>query len=290
MATRFPLTRTRVAILVVVLAAAGFGIWKWTQRGPKPVEVQTAVVARADLQAKVTANGKIQAQRKVDISATIAGQITHLAVREGDRVTQGAVPPRDRSPSAPAPPRAAARPPCRPCCARSTRRGPTLAQARLDIVRAEANFQARIIPEMEVQRARTAVATAEAGAERGASAAWSRRAPCSRARATPCRRRSVRSPIEGIVTAQSRRGRRGGGGGRAQPAGHGAAHDLGHVGGGGGGRGGRDLDPVGQGRAGGPRPRRRLPEPYLHRHRDGGGKQPDPQRDRRHHPGHQVPA
>ena len=83
------LTRTRVAILVVALAAAGFGIWKWTQRGPKPVEVQTAVVQRADLQAKVTANGKIQAQRKVDISATIAGQITHLAVREGDRVTKG---------------------------------------------------------------------------------------------------------------------------------------------------------------------------------------------------------
>jgi HlyD family secretion protein len=46
-------------------------------------------VQRADLQAKVTANGKVQAQRKVDISATIPGQITHLAVREGDRVTKG---------------------------------------------------------------------------------------------------------------------------------------------------------------------------------------------------------
>src|ERR1700730_8821564 len=85
----FRLTRARVAILVIVLVAAGLGGWKWTHRGPQPVEVQTAVVQRADLQAKVTANGRIQAQRKVDISATIAGQITHLAVKEGDRVSKG---------------------------------------------------------------------------------------------------------------------------------------------------------------------------------------------------------
>src|SRR4029450_13347403 len=89
LANRLRLTRTRVAILVVLLAGAAFGGWKATHRGPKPVEVQTAIVQRADLQAKVTANGKIQAQRKVDISATIPGQITHLAVREGDRVTKG---------------------------------------------------------------------------------------------------------------------------------------------------------------------------------------------------------
>jgi len=35
------------------------------------VEVQVAKVGREDLQAKVSANGKVQAQRKVDISAKL---------------------------------------------------------------------------------------------------------------------------------------------------------------------------------------------------------------------------
>ena len=44
LATRFRLTKVRAAILVVVLAAAGFGGWKATHRGPKPIEVQIAIV------------------------------------------------------------------------------------------------------------------------------------------------------------------------------------------------------------------------------------------------------
>jgi HlyD family secretion protein len=199
-ANRFRLTKVRAAILAVVLAAAGFGGWKATHRGPKPVEVQTAVVQRADLQAKVTANGKVQAQRKVDISATIPGQITHLAVREGDRVAKGQfllqidpVSPRATARSSEASMQALLR---EVDSARAT-----LAQARLDIVRAEANYQARIIPEMEVQRARTAVATAEA-----ALSAAERRVEQARAMLEGARdnlsKTVVRSPIDGIVTAR----------------------------------------------------------------------------------------
>lgn len=73
-------------LVVVAAAVAGFVV---SRRGPQPTAVQTATVARADLQAKVKANGKVKAQRKLDISATIAGQITHLAVKEGDRVRKG---------------------------------------------------------------------------------------------------------------------------------------------------------------------------------------------------------
>ena len=75
-----------VLAAVVLAAVGGFAYWK---RGDKPVEVQIAKVERANLQAKVSANGNIQAQKKVDISATIPGQITHLAVEEGDRVKKG---------------------------------------------------------------------------------------------------------------------------------------------------------------------------------------------------------
>src|SRR2546429_3406701 len=48
--------------------------------------VTTAKVEKADLIAKVTANGKIQARRKVDMSALVMGQIVNLAVKEGDQV------------------------------------------------------------------------------------------------------------------------------------------------------------------------------------------------------------
>jgi len=200
LANRLRLTRTRVAILVVVLAGAAFGAWKATHRGPKPTEVQTAVVQRADLQAKVTANGKVQAQRKVDISATIPGQITHLAVREGDRVTKGQfllqidpVSPRATARSSEASMQALLR---EVDSARAT-----LAQARVDLVRAEANFKARIIPEMDVQHARTAVATAEA-----TLSAAERRVEQARAMLEGARdnlsKTVVRSPIDGIVTAK----------------------------------------------------------------------------------------
>src|SRR4249920_816367 len=75
-----------VVIVAVLGAIGGFVVSK---RGPKPKGVQTAKVERQDLQAKVSANGKVQATKKVDISATVPGQVTHLAVREGDFVKKG---------------------------------------------------------------------------------------------------------------------------------------------------------------------------------------------------------
>ena len=54
---------TGAAVVVALGALAAFN------RGPASTEVQVATVGRKDLQAKVTANGKIQAKKKVDISA-----------------------------------------------------------------------------------------------------------------------------------------------------------------------------------------------------------------------------
>src|SRR6266700_3954088 len=47
------------------------------------------IVGRRDLVAAVTASGKIQPKKKVDVSADITGRITQIAVREGDFVKQG---------------------------------------------------------------------------------------------------------------------------------------------------------------------------------------------------------
>src|SRR5579859_3906432 len=55
----------------------------------KGVDVRFDTVSRRDLVAAVTASGKIQPKKKVDISADITGRITRIAVREGDLVQKG---------------------------------------------------------------------------------------------------------------------------------------------------------------------------------------------------------
>src|ERR1035438_1293269 len=71
---------------LAVVLIAGLSIASLRDRG---LGVQMATVGREDLQAKVSANGKIQAVTKADISANVIGQVTKLAVKEGDRVTKG---------------------------------------------------------------------------------------------------------------------------------------------------------------------------------------------------------
>ena len=69
-----------LVILVVVSASA---------KREKGVEVRFEQVGRRDLVAAVTASGKIQPKKKVDVSADITGRITRIAVREGDLVQKG---------------------------------------------------------------------------------------------------------------------------------------------------------------------------------------------------------
>src|SRR5213596_3783871 len=69
-----------IAALVVISAGA---------RRDRGVEVRFEKASRRDLVAAVTASGKIQPKKKVDISADITGRITRIAVREGDLVTKG---------------------------------------------------------------------------------------------------------------------------------------------------------------------------------------------------------
>ncbi|HXO85177.1 MAG TPA: efflux RND transporter periplasmic adaptor subunit [Gemmatimonadales bacterium] len=69
-----------LVILVMVSASA---------KREKGIEVRFEQVGRRDLVAAVTASGKIQPKKKVDISADITGRITQIAVREGDLVQKG---------------------------------------------------------------------------------------------------------------------------------------------------------------------------------------------------------
>lgn len=60
-----------------------------TRRDRAEAKVESGLVARRDLTAKVTCSGTIQPKRKVDVSANAMGTIVKLAVAEGQTVQQG---------------------------------------------------------------------------------------------------------------------------------------------------------------------------------------------------------
>jgi HlyD family secretion protein len=192
--------RKHVWLLGAVALVVAGGTWWALHRGPEPTEVQVAAVGREDLQAKVTANGKVQAQRKVDLSATVAGQVTRLAVKEGDVVKKGQLLLQIDS----ANPRAAAR--SSEASVQALVRDLESAhanrdQARLDARRAEDNHKANIISNADLDRARTALATAEATALAAERRVEQARATFEGARDT-LSKTTVVSPIDGIVTAK----------------------------------------------------------------------------------------
>ena len=76
-----------VGALIVVLAAAG-GASLWF-RGPSLPEVTAEALRTRDLEAVVSASGKIQPKRQINVSANTMGRVTRLAVEEGQRVAQG---------------------------------------------------------------------------------------------------------------------------------------------------------------------------------------------------------
>src|SRR5690349_7198896 len=68
---------------VAVLSAA--------KRRQPSTEVRLEKVGNRDLTAVVTASGKIEPKKKVDVSSDITGRIVALPVKEGDMVTRGQV-------------------------------------------------------------------------------------------------------------------------------------------------------------------------------------------------------
>jgi len=75
-----------VGAVVILLAVVGFTIQQ-SRKGV--VTVQTGKVVREDLTSVVTASGEVKPKVYVNIGANAFGKITHLYVKEGDRVKQG---------------------------------------------------------------------------------------------------------------------------------------------------------------------------------------------------------
>jgi HlyD family secretion protein len=188
-------------ILAIVAAVVVIGALTAAIRGrDKNVpRVSTAKVEKLDLVSKVTANGKIQAQRKVDMSALVMGQVTNLAVKEGDHVKKGQLLLQiDRV-------QLAAQAQGREANLEAMRHDldaakSTAAQAKLDYERAQRNFKGNILAEADLQKAKSALETAEANL-----AATEQRMRMTGADLAASRdslsKTTVTSPLDGLVTA-----------------------------------------------------------------------------------------
>jgi len=73
-------------VVVVLAMIVGFTVYQSTKN---VVTVQTGKVQRQDLSSVVSASGEIKPKTYVNIGANAYGKITHLYVREGDRVKKG---------------------------------------------------------------------------------------------------------------------------------------------------------------------------------------------------------
>jgi HlyD family secretion protein len=74
-----------VALVIVAGGAAAF----FARRGEQGTPVSAEAIQRRDLEAIVSASGKIDPRKTVNISAQSMGRVTRLAVNEGDRVSAG---------------------------------------------------------------------------------------------------------------------------------------------------------------------------------------------------------
>src|SRR5256714_4533034 len=77
-----------ITLAVVLVAAAVVGVNIYFKRD-KGVTVTTETIRTGDLEAIVSASGKIQPKRLVNITAETAGRVVNLAVNEGDRIKIG---------------------------------------------------------------------------------------------------------------------------------------------------------------------------------------------------------
>src|SRR3954447_20951698 len=75
-----------LGVIVVAGAIVGANLYLRRDNG---VSVTTETIKTRDLEAIVSASGKIQPKRLVNITAETAGRVVNLAVNEGDRIKVG---------------------------------------------------------------------------------------------------------------------------------------------------------------------------------------------------------
>jgi HlyD family secretion protein len=192
--------RTKAAIRAAILVVGGgLAAGVAARRGKDVTAVTFGNVQRIDLTSKVTANGRIDAKRKVDLSANVMGQVVNLAVREGDTVKRGDFLLQiDQKQLAASAEGAAAS--LRAVFSDRDASRATAVAAEHDFERAERNFQQKIIPQADLDRARSARDSANANVVALEERIGQARANLAAARDT-LSKTTIRAPMDGVVTA-----------------------------------------------------------------------------------------
>lgn len=182
-------------ILLVVAGLVGSAIYK---KKHQATEVSVAKVKVQDVVGKVTANGKVQAEKKVDLSALVMGQIVNLVVREGDVVKEGDFLLQiDKNRAAAEEASSAAA--LQGSLADLDSARAALDQAANDLERARKNQEAGIAPAADYQRAQSGYESAK-GAFQSAQQRIEQNRATVNAYHDTVTKSTVRSPISGIVT------------------------------------------------------------------------------------------
>jgi HlyD family secretion protein len=182
---------------VVLVALISIGALTRREKG-SPVQVST--VSKENLQAKVSANGKVQAVKKVDISANVMGRVTRLAVKEGDPVKAGQflleIDP-SRSQANTQGLQAGVEAAESDLASNQAR----FNQAKSDFARAEANRKAGIISQAEFEQTRTALSTAQSSVQSSQRRVDQAKAGVREAK-VGLNYATINSPMDGVVTAR----------------------------------------------------------------------------------------
>jgi len=195
-----PVVNRKFVVVIAVVLLAGIIITSVaaTKRDGNLTAVTVAKAERADLTSKVSASGRIEAKRKVDLSSHVMGQIVNLAVREGDQVKKGDFLLQIDKAQLAANTASAAASVKALLSDREAARA-TLGEAQRNYDRAERNYEQKIIPAAELDRARAAIEGATANVAAADRRIEQAKAGLQGAQDT-LSKTTIHAPMSGIVT------------------------------------------------------------------------------------------
>jgi HlyD family secretion protein len=183
-------------VVVLVLGVVAFGASRSLSH--KGVKVRTQKVEHGALASTVTCNGKVEARRKVDLSANVPGQIVNLAVREGDTVEKRDFLLQIDRTSLQAQ-YDSSRGALDALFSERDSAKATLEQAKLDLDRARVSYESGLVARSDFDRAKTTIDQTTATLAASERRIEQARASLAGAQDT-LTKTTIRSPIAGVVT------------------------------------------------------------------------------------------
>lgn len=82
-----------IGLIVIFAAGAGGGYWWWSRQEERPLQaaLQTTPVRKGNLESRISGTGNIETVYRETLTASVAGTIASVKVKEGDQVKKGQV-------------------------------------------------------------------------------------------------------------------------------------------------------------------------------------------------------